>query len=133
MFGSVDTWFYNTLVGLKSLESGWKSIRIKPYIPKDVTFARASISTIKGIINCAWENTLGDFKLTLSIPLGCNTETWIPLLYKKIIVKEGEKIILKEGTPFDIEKEIKFKRLEEGYAIFTIGSGYYQFSVKRTV
>jgi len=127
MLGSVGTWFYNTLVGLKSLEPGWKSIRIKPYIPKDVTFARASIGTIKGVISCAWEKSINDFKLTLSIPLGSDTEVWIPLLDKSAIVKEGGKTILKNSKPLDLENDIKFKMIEEDYAIFSIGSGYYQF------
>jgi len=127
MFGSVDTWFYNTLVGIKCLKSGWNSFQIKPFIPDEMNYACASLKTIRGLIYCAWEKTNYKFKLTVSIPVGCKVKMWIPLINDADIIKEGDNILLEKKNPVNNNIEIKFKRLEEKYALFSMGSGYYQF------
>jgi len=132
MLGSVDTWFYNTLVGVKCLNSGWSSFQIKPFIPDDVNYASASLKTIKGLIYCAWEKINLNFKLTVSIPVGCKVEVWIPLLNDIDTIKEGDSIILEKKSPIETDIGIKFNRLQENYAIFTIGSGYYQFITSKS-
>jgi len=127
MLGSVDTWFFNILVGIKCLNSGWSSFQIKPFIPDDMNYACGNLKTIKGLIYCAWEKTSLNFKLTISIPVGCKVKVWIPLINDADIIKEGDIILLEKKNPVDTNIEIKFKKLEEKYAIFSMGSGYYQF------
>ena len=127
MLGSVDTWFYNTLVGVKCLNSGWSSLQIKPFIPDDMNYASASLKTIKGLIYCAWEKKDLNLKFNVSIPVGCEVEVWIPMLNNADTIKEGNSIILEKNSPLETDIGIKFNRLQENYAIFTMGSGYYQF------
>ena len=130
MLGSVDTWFYTTLAGIKSLAPGWKTFRIKPFISQDMTYARATLKTVKGLIYSAWEKTNSQLKLHTSIPVGCESEVWIPFKNSKDIIYEGDKAILKEGVSTNAKKGITLKILEEDYAVFNIGSGTYQFIVK---
>jgi alpha-L-rhamnosidase len=132
MLGSVDTWFYNTLLGVKCLNSGWSSFQIKPFIPDDMNYASASLKTIRGLIYCAWEKTNLNLKLTFSIPVGCEVEIWIPLLHDVNTIKEGDSIILEKQNPIETDSGIKFNRLQENYAIFNIGSGYYQFIASKS-
>ncbi|MFX0082571.1 MAG: family 78 glycoside hydrolase catalytic domain [Candidatus Hodarchaeota archaeon] len=127
MLGSVDTWFYKTLAGIKSLTPGWKNFRIKPYISKDMNYTQARHNSIKGLIYSAWEKTDLNFKLTVIVPVGCDAEVWVPIKDENSKVKEGKTIIWDNG-----EKEIKhlgisFKSKEDNYVVFNIGSGYYEF------
>ena len=130
MLGSVDTWFYNTLAGIKSLSPGWNVFRIKPFIAKDMTFAQASLKVIKGLIYSAWEKTESQFKLRVTIPVGCKSEVWIPYRNNKNIIYEGENIILKEEKLINSQLGIKLKTIEDNYAVFNLGSGDFQFIVK---
>ena len=130
MLGSVDTWFYNTLVGIKSLEPGWKSLRIKPYIPKDVNYANASLNTYRGLISCSWEKIALNLKLTVITPVGSAAEVWIPLIDEYTLVKEGKNVIWKEGNSSEAIIGIEFIALKENYVVFKVGSGHYQFTIQ---
>lgn len=128
MLGSVDTWFYKTLVGIKCLSSGWNHFQIKPFIPDEIDYSCASLKTVKGLIYCAWEKINSNFNLTISIPVGCEVEVWIPLLNGANAIKEGNTTLLENMNPLGDNDEIIFKELDEEYVIFNIYSGYYQFT-----
>jgi len=130
MLGSVDTWFYKTLTGIKSLESGWNSLQIKPYIPNDMRYATASIETIKGRIYSAWEKFKSELVITINIPVGCNAETWIPILDIKNKILEGNTLIWNGGEKNMEKSDIEIKELKGNYVILSLGSGYYRFSVQ---
>ncbi len=130
MLGSVDTWFYKTLAGISSLEPGWNTLQIKPFVPDDMNYATASIDTIKGRIYSAWEKIEDKLVITLKIPVGCKAETWIPIKDIKNEIKEGDRIIWKDGEQPETNSEIEFKELKANYLIISIGSGYYKFSVQ---
>ena len=128
MLGSVDTWFYKTLAGIKSLTPGWKTFRIKPFISEDMNFAQATLNTIKGLIYSAWEENDLNLKLTIIVPVGCDTEVWIPIKEENPIIKEGNTVIWDNGEKESGHLGITFKSKEENYVVFNIGSGYYEFS-----
>jgi alpha-L-rhamnosidase len=127
MLGSVDTWFFNTLAGIKSLAPGWKTFRIKPFLAEDMNYAQAKLSTIKGLIYCAWEKKDGNIKLTVNVPIGCKVEAWIPIQNDNHIIKEGDTIIWDKGEKNTSNLGFNFKSIEENYIVFNIGSGYYEF------
>jgi len=131
MLGSVDTWFFKTLGGIHSLEPGFKTIKIKPYIPSDMSYVRAKLNTLKGLIYTAWEKTAKFFKITIVIPVGCTSEVWVPLVNDHVLIKEGETILWREGNPLDTEKSIEYSGKKDRFVIFKIGSGHYEFIVHR--
>jgi len=131
MLGSVDTWFYKTLAGIVALEPGWNYIRIKPYIPKNMTNAAGSLKTIRGFISSSWEKTKNILKMNFEIPVGCVAEVWVPIKSKDAIVKEGETILWQNGEESKVVFDIDFKELKDDFVIFNIGSGQYEFKVKR--
>ncbi len=130
MLGSVDTWFYKTLAGIKSLEPGWNTIQIKPFVPNNMSYATASIHTIKGRINSAWEKKENKLVLTFKIPVGSTAEAWIPIRDVRNDISEGDTLIWKDGKKNIVKKNIQIKELKENYVILSVGSGYYKFSVQ---
>ncbi|MBY8985805.1 MAG: family 78 glycoside hydrolase catalytic domain [Candidatus Lokiarchaeota archaeon] len=132
MLGSVDTWFYKTLAGIKSLEPCWNTLQIKPYIPNDMDYATASIETIKGRIYSAWEKIGNKLVITLEIPVGINAESWIPIKDIKSEIREGDTLIWKDGEKTPQHGDIEFKELKENSVVLSLGSGYYKFSIKNS-
>jgi alpha-L-rhamnosidase len=129
MLGSIDTWFYNTLLGIKAIEVGWKALRIKPFIPDDMQYATGSINTIKGKISVSWEKADKNLKLSITIPVGVRAETWIPVKSLNSEIQESTNTIWK-NTILELEDSwISFKKATENYVIFDLGSGDYKFLI----
>ena len=128
MLGSVDTWFYKTLAGIKSLTPGWETFRIKPFISEDMNYAQASLNTIKGLIYSAWEKNDLNIKLTIIVPVGCDAEVWVPIKEENPIIKEGNTIIWDNEEKKSGHLGITFQSKMDDYVVFNIGSGYYEFS-----
>lgn len=132
MLGSVDTWFYNTLIGIKTVKPGWKVLQIKPYIPEDMEYATGTINSIKGTISVSWEKVDKKLKITIIIPVGVEAETWIPIENLESEIKENDYTIWKNGVESG-NTDLNYQKMADKYVIFNLGSGYYQFLVKPTV
>jgi len=125
MLGSVDTWFYKTLSGIRCESPGWDSVRIKPFIPDDLEYAHSSLKTCKGTLSCSWEKFNNSLKISLNIPIGIKTESWIPIDDSTTQVSENGEVIWKEGKTI---KEDTTLVIQKGcFLVFTLGSGFYTF------
>jgi alpha-L-rhamnosidase len=129
MLGSVDTWFYKTLTGISTLEPGWTKLRIKPYIPPDLAYSGASLRTIKGLVKSSWEKMKYYLRMMINIPVGCISETWVPIKNPGCVIKEGNVKLWHNGKFVENISGLEFKEIRENYVIFTIGSGYYHFTI----
>lgn len=115
MFGSIDEWFYRSILGINPLEAGFNTIQIKPQPAGDLTWARGSYLSVRGPIVSDWKIENGLFSLNVSIPANTRGEVWIPLRENQRILESGQ--------------EIAVKRREKSYAVVEIGSGSYSFRV----
>lgn len=122
MFGSVDEWFYRSLLGINAAEPGFKRIIIKPQPAGDLTSAKGSLYSVYGVIGSAWETDGKSFKLDVSIPVNTSAEIWLTSKYGSIITEGGQ--------PIAEKKEITPLRLEHNYLVFKVGSGKYSFLAK---
>ncbi|MFX0070218.1 MAG: family 78 glycoside hydrolase catalytic domain, partial [Candidatus Hermodarchaeota archaeon] len=127
MLGTVDTWFFKYLAGIKSLDVAWKKIRIKPYIPSEIHYVSASLNTIKGYIYSSWEKINSTLNFTIKIPVGCVSEIWIPNETEKYELKERDISFIKNGEIIDTIIGIEFKEIKDNHIILKGGSGDYQF------
>ncbi|MBY9014494.1 MAG: family 78 glycoside hydrolase catalytic domain [Candidatus Lokiarchaeota archaeon] len=128
MLGSVDTWFYKTLTGIRCESPGWETIMIKPYIPDDMDYARSTIKTCKGILSCSWEKLSSSLKVSINIPVGMKAESWIPIKKSSKQVKEDGKIVWKESEI--LSEHIILSTQKENSLVFTLGSGFYTFEIE---
>lgn len=80
-YGSVVSWFYDTVCGIKDLSeenpaaAGWKHFRLAPKPGGSLTHASGSVVTPYGEIKSAWEKT-GD-RLSWSFTIPANTDAEI--------------------------------------------------------
>ena len=112
MFGSIDEWFYRSILGINAAEPGFKKIVIKPQPAGDLQWAQGSYRSVYGQISTEWKKIGGKFEMKVSIPANTSAEVWVPsagALREINGVPIGT--IRKEGT----------------YEVVRLGSGIYSF------
>jgi alpha-L-rhamnosidase len=114
MFGSIEEWFYRSLLGINAAAPGFKKIIIKPQPAGDLTWAKGSYQSIYGEIKSEWKKENGLFTLNVSVPVNTSAVIYIPS------IDTGK--ITESGRPYSI------LRYEDGYAIVEAGSGQYSFA-----
>ena len=87
MYGAVGSWFYSHIAGVVPEEDGWKRFSVKPCIPEDLMYAKASVDTPRGNIIVKWFKRFGELNIHVSVPYGSTAE------YKY----KNDKCILKYG------------------------------------
>ena len=115
MFGSIDEWFYRSLLGINAAAPGFSKIIIKPQPAGGISWAGGSYQSVMGLIKSNWKKTGEQFLLQVSIPANTNATIFIP-------AKENA-VVSENGHP------VKVLKYEKGYAVIATGSGEYAFSV----
>jgi alpha-L-rhamnosidase len=124
MMGSIDSWFYDGLAGIKLQEDfpAYEKTTIHPYFAKGLNRVDCSLQTVRGKLVSSWVRKGNSLKMTIEIPFNCQSEVWVPI-GKNIAVTES-------GKPIDSKKEITLVRKEGDFGIYQIGSGSYLFEVR---
>ena len=115
MFGSIDEWFYRSLLGINAAAPGFKKLIIKPQPAGGITWAKGSYQSVMGIIKSDWEKKENNFSLRISIPANTSAVIFIPAKQNNAVKENG--------------KSVNVLRYEKGYAVIEVGSGDYVFSV----
>lgn len=121
MFGGGITWFYRKLAGLAPDPNGagYKDIIVKPLPPEALTYASYSTRTPNGNASVAWKKQSDTYQMDVEIPVGSKATIYVPVVSGKEI-KEG-------GIDIRKIKDIKYKGIQDGYAVICITSGKYMF------
>jgi alpha-L-rhamnosidase len=113
-FGTIDAWFYDHVVGIRSAAPGFERITIKPEARGDLKTASASVETVRGTVSASWERNSHGFLLEVEIPVNATAEVHVPADDARMVT----------ATP---ASATDFIGEADGYAMFTIGSGTYTF------
>jgi alpha-L-rhamnosidase len=125
MMGSVSSWFYKYLAGINSDPQGpgFKRIIIRPYPVGDLNWVRSEYTSMYGLIRSSWRKEDGTFRLSVTIPVNTTASVYVPAI-DATHVQEG-------GKPAANVPGVKWLRDEHGAVVFEIGSGNYEFAVRR--
>ncbi|MEI6420840.1 MAG: alpha-L-rhamnosidase C-terminal domain-containing protein, partial [Lentisphaerota bacterium] len=74
-----------------------------------------------GIAGINWKKETGKFNVDVSVPVGSTATVYVPTSNPEKVTENGQKIA---GS-----KEIAFQKIENGNAIYKVGSGEYKFVV----
>jgi alpha-L-rhamnosidase len=121
MMGSVDSWFYKYILGIlpDMNKPGFEGFAIRPIIFYDLNFAEGELNTVKGLIKSSWRKDAGFIYMDVTVPGNSTAVVYVPT--KNI---EG----ITEGNHRTASVNVmKFLRMENGYAVFQVGSGTYHF------
>ncbi|MCM1124294.1 MAG: glycoside hydrolase family 78 protein [Eubacterium sp.] len=80
-YGSIGSWLYERVAGIRAMEAGYKKIRIQPMLTKGMTEVSASYESVYGTIRSAW--SCRDGKITVDIRIPANTTAVVCLPEKE--------------------------------------------------
>ena len=131
MFGSVGAWFYNALGGINlSPESvGYQHIRIAPQVVEDLTWASASVDTIRGTVSSSWTHSPEFITLEVAIPVNSDGQVVIPTEEQMtdVVIREGDRVVWENGHYVSGDPGLTGATREGRNIIFQVGSGTYSF------
>jgi len=124
-FTSLDGWFYQGLAGIRPDESepGFKKIIIKPDVVGDLIWVKCYHDSPYGRIVSNWK--LDGQKLTMEVTIPANTTATV------FVPAKDAGSVTESGKPAAKAAGVKFLRMENGAAVYEVGSGYYQFSSEK--
>ena len=76
--GSVGDFLYRRVAGIEPIECGYKKFLIKPVLGGTLTYAKAETKTSYGIIKSDWKIENNKFKLSVTVPYGCEAKIVLP-------------------------------------------------------
>jgi len=123
MFGGGLVWLYRKLAGMNAdpMNPGYRHIIFRPQIVDDLSYVSYSNLTPFGKAGITWRNENKRFTMEVIVPVGSNATIYLPAESILQITEGGKKI--------DSSPEIEFLKMDQGYAVFAVGSGEYNFEV----
>ncbi len=120
-FGAVGRWLFGTVAGIDTDGPGYKRIIIRPR-PGEINSTKASYESIHGKIVSDWRLKNGKFTLNVTIPANTTATVYVPARSAESVTESRQ--------PAAKAKAVQFLRMEQGNAVFNIGSGHYKFASK---
>ena len=120
--GSVGEWLYGTVagIGLDPEVPAYKHSIIHPRPGGGLTFAKAEFQSIHGKIVSNWQIEKDQFRLNIVIPANTTADVYVPAASADAVEESGKAASKAKG--------VTLLRVEDGAAVFAVGSGSYQFS-----
>ncbi len=130
MSGSVATWLFHYVGGIKQSKPGFSEIQFKPDVTNQLDSAYAKVYSVKGPIVSKWKKTKTDFCWNVSIPTNSTGILYIPTLgYNNNIVLTESYTVLWNNIHQNQTIEISYLRTEGDFQVWAVGSGNYNFKV----
>jgi alpha-L-rhamnosidase len=119
-FGAVGEWMFKTVGGIDTDGPGFEKIIIRPLPGGELTSAKTSYNSIRGLIETDWVLEGGAFRLNVTIPANTTATLHVPAASADEVTESGGSAGEAEG--------VRFLRMEAGSAVFEVGSGEYVFA-----
>jgi alpha-L-rhamnosidase len=111
-YGAVGEWMYENITGISAGEPGYRRTVVRPRPGGDLHRAGGRYDSVYGPIETKWSSKDGRFDLTVSVPVNTTAEVWVPAQAASEVSQNGA----------------TFLRMQDGAAVFTVGSGTYRFT-----
>ena len=124
-YGAIGDWMYRVMVGLDTYEdgTGYKHSKIEPHIGGGFTNAAASLQTYYGKLSNSWKLTGDQLVMDVEVPANTTATVFVPA--------KSADAITESGAPLTQSKDIKLLETKQGSVKLSLGSGKYQFAVKK--
>ena len=135
MLGHITEWFYAGLAGIQPdpAAPGWKKFIIKPAVVGDLTWVKAHYDSPYGRIVSNWKRDpstslrAGKLTMDVTIPPNSTATIYVPAKDAAGVTESGVKIGEARAPALSNVEGVKFLRMENGAAVYEVGSGTYQF------
>jgi alpha-L-rhamnosidase len=121
-YGAIGEWLYRVVAGIEAdpEEPGYKHVRIQPQPGGGLTHARASLSTMYGVVVSAWELGNEEFQLDITVPPNTHATVRLPHAELPHVTESGQTLDGADGI-------VGAYQLGEA-VIVEVGSGQYRFA-----
>jgi alpha-L-rhamnosidase len=120
-FGAVGEWMFQNLVGISTLDPGWKSFRIAPNPVGDLTWVKGSFDSPQGPIHVSWEKKEnGAMQLAVTVPPNTTAQLELPTDDLKV-----------SGKPVSKVDGVELVSFSEGKGVYQVRSGSYKFHIPK--
>jgi alpha-L-rhamnosidase len=121
LLGDLLIWYYEDLAGIRSAADhpAFKQIEMKPALPQGLQFVNAAFHSMYGPVGSSWKREAGRFTWNIKIPANTTALVHIPARSAAAVEEGGNSAMASDG--------VRFLRMEDGRAVFEVGSGEYVF------
>ncbi len=121
---AVGEWLWRNVAGLSPDEQhpGYAGFTIHPRPTQEVSWCKASYDSIRGKITVNWQSEGDTFTMEVTIPVNTTATVFVPARDTNAVTESGE--------PAANAKGVKFLRMENGAAVYEVGSGAYRFEYR---
>jgi alpha-L-rhamnosidase len=122
-FGAcIGSWLYAYLGGIRPDPDfpGFQQFIIDPWATGDVNWVNAEYNSLYGKISSEWKIEDGIFYLNIKVPANTTALIYVPA--------KDEKSVMSGNTAALKSEDVNFTEMEDGKAVFRIGSGNYRFT-----
>jgi alpha-L-rhamnosidase len=125
MLGDISAWFFKTLAGINCDPDGpgFKKTIIQPRLAGDLTWVKAHHDSLHGRITSNWQRDDNGLTMDVTIPINTTATIHVPA--------QDAGGVSESGKPAAQSAGVKFLRMENGAAVYEVGSGCYQFMSKQ--
>ena len=88
-YGSIGSWLYEKVAGVRPLAPGYRKILIQPTLTKGMTEVEASYETVYGLVRSAWSCRNGKICVDVEIPANTEAVIVLPERSEKLNVGSG--------------------------------------------
>jgi len=113
--GPIGAWFYRSLGGIRAASPGFKSVIIQPYT-NTLDWVKSSHKSPYGTIESNWQKKDGVLTMNVVIPANSTATVYVP----------GENV-KESGVTAENAEGVHFLKYKNGYNIFSVKSGEYNF------
>ena len=121
--GTIDQWFVEDVAGINAEAPGYRRIVIRPRPGGGLDEASGSYTSVYGDIESDWQAKPDAFALAVTIPVNTTATVYVPAAAASSVTESGR--------PAAHSRGVKFLRMEDGNAVFAVGSGEYRFRAAR--
>ena len=125
--GSVASWLFNSGVGIKLSQAGYKEITLKPDVTTQLNSASGTVNCIKGAVTSSWQKNGTNLTWNVTIPVNSSALLYIPTSGVAKIT-EGTTVIW-DATLHIAVNGLSYLRTEGNFIVWSAGSGSYSFTV----
>ncbi len=122
-YGAVGDWMFQHIGGLTARTPGYQRSRIAPAIGGGLTTGSGRLTTVYGALSSTWSTAGGGLRLTVTVPVNTVAEVHVPA--------DSRSAVTESGRPAGRVAGVRFLRMENGAAVFEVGSGTYAFAAGR--
>jgi alpha-L-rhamnosidase len=121
---SVGSWFVQGIGGIRGNERapGFRHFDVRPAPVGDLTFARSRYQSLHGLIVSDWRITGGVLRLYVTVPVGTTATVYVP--------SSAPASVTEGGRPAARSPGVEVLEMEQGRAVFRVGSGRYTFAAQ---